>query len=304
MATKKPTKRTAAERQQQATELQASIAGQVEQLRGSDQWRAYLDFVHAFHTYSLNNVLLILAQCPHATHVAGFRKWQTLGRQVRKGQKAIKVFGYSTTKIATEVETDPTTAVEARESDSGETRAVRVRYPVLSVFDMAQTDPIEGAPVIEEPAQRLTGEDTADVATTVTAWLTDQGWDVTREPIPGDTNGYTTTDGSRRVVIEVTLEPAAAAKTMLHEAAHVILHADTERAERVGHQGIWETEAESVAYVVAGLLDMDTSGYSIGYIAGWSAGDADLIKNTAKNVLRAVHTLADLFTSESEAIAA
>ena len=304
MATKKPTKRTAAERRQQAKELQASIAGQVEQLRGSEQWRAYLDFVQAFHHYSLNNVFLILAQCPHATHVAGFRKWQSLGRQVRKGQKAIKIFGYSTTKVDTDADADPTAKIEARENDSGQTHAVRVRFPVLSVFDMAQTDEVEGAPAVEAPAQRLTGEDTADVVTTVTAWLTGQGWAVAREPIPGETNGYTTTDGSRRVVVEETLEPAAAAKTMLHEAAHVILHADTERAERVGHQGIWETEAESVAYVVAGLLDMDTSGYSIGYIAGWSAGDAELIKNTAKNVLRAAHTLAELFTPESETIAA
>ena len=273
-------------------------------MRGSQQWRAYLDFVQAFHTYSFNNVMLILAQCPHATHVAGFRKWQSLGRQVRKGQKAIKIFGYSTKKIAAEVDTDPRATVEARENDSGETHTVQVRFPVLSVFDMAQTDPVEGTDAIEAPAQRLTGEDTADVVTTVAAWLTAQGWAVTREPIPGETNGYTTTDGSHRVVVEEALEPAAAAKTMLHEAAHVILHADTERADRVGHQGIWETEAESVAYVVAALLDMDTSGYSIGYIAGWSAGDAELIKNTAKNVLRAAHTLAELFTPESETIAA
>jgi hypothetical protein len=61
---------------------------------------------------------------------AGYRAWQQLGRQVRKGEKAIKILGYSTEKIT---KTDP---------DTGEAIEDRlVRYPVLSVFDpLSQTD--------------------------------------------------------------------------------------------------------------------------------------------------------------------
>lgn len=44
-----------------------------------------------FHRYSLRNTLLIAFQCPHATHVAGFRRWLELGRGVRKGEKAIRI---------------------------------------------------------------------------------------------------------------------------------------------------------------------------------------------------------------------
>ena len=73
--------------------------------------------------------MLIAAQCPHATHVAGYRKCQELGRQVRAGEKAIKIPGYSTKKITP---TDP---------DTGETVEDRlVRYPPLSVFDISQTE--------------------------------------------------------------------------------------------------------------------------------------------------------------------
>lgn len=47
-----------------------------------------------------------------------------------------------------------------------------------------------------------------------------------------------------------------------------------------------------MAYVVAGILGLDTSAYSIGYVAGWSNGEPGAIKATAANVLRAAHTLA------------
>jgi len=51
-----------------------------------------------FHTYSLNNLLLILGQDRSDSAVAGFRKWQELNRQVRKGEKALKIFGYGEKK--------------------------------------------------------------------------------------------------------------------------------------------------------------------------------------------------------------
>ena len=48
----------------------------------SEQLRAYLGMMGGFHRYSVSNVLLIAMQRPGATHVAGFRTWQKLGRQV------------------------------------------------------------------------------------------------------------------------------------------------------------------------------------------------------------------------------
>lgn len=88
------TTRTAEQRHQQAEALHASILEQVQRLAESGQWQAFLTFARSFHYYSLNNLLLILAQNPDATMVAGFRQWQAKGRQVRKGAKSIKIFGY------------------------------------------------------------------------------------------------------------------------------------------------------------------------------------------------------------------
>ena len=44
-----------------------------------------------FHTYSFDNVLLIARQRPQATHVAGIRTWNELGRRVKRGEKGIAI---------------------------------------------------------------------------------------------------------------------------------------------------------------------------------------------------------------------
>lgn len=289
------------ERRAQAEELQGSIAEQVEQLRDSDQWLRFLEFAQSFHRYSLGNLLLILSQCPTATRVAGFRQWQAKGRQVRKGERAIRIFGYAQKKITAEQASDENED-QAETTEDGQ--KIITYYPVLSVFDIGQTDPIDlDADDPSTLAQRLTGDDPIGIVEAVTDYLTEQGWTVAHEQISGSANGYTDAE-ARRLVLDAELAPAQAAKTSLHEAAHVILHAEEDRSEYVEHRGIKETEAESVAYVVAGLLGVDTSRYSIGYVAGWSEGDADTIKATAGRVLHAAHVLANAIIDADDQVEA
>lgn len=277
--TKARTRKTAEQRQAEAKALHDQLAAQVEVLAASGEWQRFLDYAASFHSYSLNNLLLIIAQCPHASQVAGFRAWQEKSRQVRAGEKAIKIFGYSSKKVT------------EKNEQTGEEEKKITRFPILSVFDISQTDPIEGAQTPGHPARRLEGTDDADLYARTAAYLQGIGWTVTREAIAGEANGYTTTDGTRRVVVDATISEAQAAKTAIHEAAHVLLHAEEDHAEYIAHRGIKETEAESVAYVVAGIFGLDTAAYSVGYVAGWSKADAETIKATAANVLTAAHTL-------------
>ena len=101
------------------------------------------------------------------------------------------------------------------------------------------------------------------------------------------------------------LSPAQQAKTALHEAAHIALGHIEDLAEYVEHRGRHEVEAESVAYVLAGIHGLDTSDYSVGYVASWSKGDLDEIKATAARVQGAVHQLTDAIeTITAEPIAA
>lgn len=288
MTTKKTT-RTLEERRAQAEQLHSQLADQVASLADSGQWKRFLDFTSSFHNFSLNNTLLIWSQMPDATRVAGFRQWENLGRHVRKGEKSIKIFGYSTRKVT-----------EQDEKTGEDKTTSRPYFPVLSIFDIAQTELEEGRVDDSTIAHKLTGADDSDIYGRVSTYLRSTGWDVSRGDA-GRANGYTTIDGTRRIVIADTLEPAQAAKTALHEAAHAILHAEESAAEYVEHRGVKETEAESVAYVLAAMLGLDTSAYSVGYVAGWAKADVEVIRSTAANVLRAVATLSAALLEEEVA---
>ncbi|WP_410842695.1 ArdC family protein, partial [Paraburkholderia sp. BR14264] len=158
---------TPEQRKEQAAALHESIAVQVQALRDSDRWAAFLRFTAAFHTYSLNNVLLILSQRPDAERVAGFRTWQSLGRQVRKGEKALRIFGYSTKKVT-------------EQDDNGDDIEKRYpRFPILPVFDIAQTDPIDpDAAAPSTLTAPLTGTDDHGVIAALTDFLVADGWSV------------------------------------------------------------------------------------------------------------------------------
>lgn len=283
------THKTTEERRAEAEALHNTITEQLDALRDTGTWARFLGFAQAFHQYSLTNLLLIFAQSPDATHVAGYRSWQNLNRQVRKGEHGIRIFGG---RDVTETVQDDNTGQDREQR--------RTRFFPVSVFDISQTDLID--PDAGDPSSithQLTGNDPAGILDAVTDHLTSNGWTVVRDRIAGTANGYTTTDDSRRVAIDQDLCPAQAAKTALHEAAHVLLHADEDPAEYMQHRGIKQAEAESVAYIVAGILGLDTSAYSIGYVAGWSNCDTDTIKATATTVLRTAHTLADALITET-----
>lgn len=300
MARKIKNQRTPEQRRAQAEALQTQITEQVEALRNSDAWIDFLKFAQNFHSYSLNNLLLILGQDRIASAVAGFRKWQELNRQVRKGEKALKIFGYGEKKMITE-EIKRAEALNQKIQRNSKGDPVKSYFPMLSVFDIAQTDLID--PEAGDPstlAQPLTGDDAQGIADAVRDYITGQGWTVETQHITTGANGYTILEGKKNIVVHDQLAPAQTAKTMIHEAAHAIRHADITHTEYIAHRGIKETEAESVAYIVAGTLRLDTSSYSVGYVAQWSEGDTELIKATAARVLKTAHQIIDAITETGQ----
>src|SRR5713226_5970820 len=80
------------DRSEKHTALLRSLGQQVETLKASEGWIAWLETAAKFHRYSFGNLMLIASQRPDATQVAGFHTWKSLGRQVRKGEKGIAIF--------------------------------------------------------------------------------------------------------------------------------------------------------------------------------------------------------------------
>ncbi len=117
-----------------------TLAKAVDDVRASEAFKAYLAVQARFHRYSWHNSMLICMQRPNATHVAGYRTWQSLGRQVNKGEHGIMIFAPCPWK---------------RENDKGETEE-GMFFRAVHVFDVAQTDgkdlPAVDVPTVDSAA--------------------------------------------------------------------------------------------------------------------------------------------------------
>lgn len=233
----------------------ATLKAGVESIHNSDDFRAYLDVQSKFHHYSFGNIMLIMAQRPEATQVAGFRKWQTMNRFVKKGEKAIKILVPMGKKVV--------------DRETGEERQ-QLFFGVGNVFDVGQTD---GQP-LPEPVHVpvLEGEEGEELYTRTWTFLQKEGVQIEamsekeEERNPG-LMGYLQPGNTNIIRIRNSVSQLQRAKTLLHEAAHY----------KGGHaECTWlprdeaETEAESVAYIVAGHFGIDTGARSFPYVAHWA----------------------------------
>ena len=147
-------------RQAQLKEITDRLEAGIEEIFTSDNYKNYLSTMSKFHKYSFNNTLLIAMQNPEATLVAGYTAWQRkFHRQVRRGEKSIRIIAPMTFRRDVEVEQiDPSTqeiVLGADGQPEKETKQVSYqRFKVSSVFDVSQT---EGEPIPSLEVPELTG---------------------------------------------------------------------------------------------------------------------------------------------------
>ena len=275
--------------------LHEQISDGVAALVESQEWRAMLDTAAKFHTYSLGNLLLIGAQAPQATRVAGFRTWRSLGRQVRKGERGIAILAPCTyrpkaldrAEPAGPAGQEPATTCSGGAAPQGGGGGRQVRgFRVAHVFDVAQT---EGAPLSDVAPTLLVGQAPAGLWDALEGQVLAHGYTVQR----GDTgraNGWTDPT-SRTVRVSGAVDDAQAVKTLIHELAHIEAGHVGDLPTYATCRGRCEVEAESVAYVVAAAHGLDAGGYTFAYIAGWAGGDLTRVRQAAETVTKVARTI-------------
>lgn len=210
----------------------------------SEELRRYLAVMARFHRYSFTNSLLIAMQRPDATHVAGYRAWQKLGRQVRKGERGITIFAPMRIRAA-----------EGGEGAGDEDAETLLRFKAVRVFDIAQTD---GEPL---PERTGTQGDPGPYLDRLTALVAARGIALAYSDDLGGADG---TSSGGVIHLRSGLPPAEAFSVLVHELAHEMLHhvAGAERPPKT----VRETEAEAVAYVVSEAVGLETGTASSDYI--------------------------------------
>lgn len=228
----------------------------------SDAYKAYLKCMSKFHNYSLNNTLLIALQRPDASLVCGYQAWKKdHGRQVRKGEKGIKIIAPCKYKVE----------LEEKDDDGNQKIAEYTGFKVATVFDVAQT---EGKELPTIGVNELSG-DVGDYRKLFNALTEICPVPIYSEDIQNGAKGYYS-DADRKIVIKSDMSQLQTIKTMIHEMAHEKLHAKEHLdPNHPVDRRTKEVEAESIAYTLCQHYSLDSSDYSFSYIAGYSS-DKDI----------------------------
>lgn len=214
--------------------------------------------IKRFRRYSMVNQYLILSQMPSAKSIAGFKEWQERGRQVRKGEKSLRILA---PRIVKDKKTDE--------------KKVIGFFPV-AVFDIQQTDGPEIEEFLHEKKNNV-AVDQEHLDAILQVFL-DENIHYNEKSLDVGHFGYCKKEKDQiSITVNSRLENLEKFATMIHEYAHALLHMnETERSPL----HIREIEAEGVTFAVLGSLGYDTAALedNMHYIFAHAVENPDISK--------------------------
>ncbi len=239
------------------------LADETDQAAQGAELTRYLTTLSRFYTYSAHNCALIAMQRPDATRVAGYRAWQALGRQVKKGAKGIAILCPAPIKGKTE---------------QGDDAVIALRFRTGWVFDQADTD---GADLPALTVHAVAGDRYDALLRQLIEIAERGGLSVTFKPrLIQNANGVSYGDG--RIELKEGNPAGNLCKTLIHEMCHERMHRAEERRTFTTQQA--ECQAEAVAYGVCAALAIPCPNTPT-YLALYKVSRATLAANL--NAIRA-----------------
>ncbi|QEL88411.1 LPD25 domain-containing protein [Bacillus mycoides] len=277
--------------------------------------KEYLTFMAKFYHYSPSNISLIQSQFEGARAVGSFSFWKEKGFPVKKGEKGIKILVPNRTvakfkdkegtwKTVTKASEEEKKQIESK---SVEVIPGRLYFAVGHVFDVSQTNAkAEDLPRIF-PNRWLEGSvtDYKSLYKGMEAIAEKNGVKIIAPKAElGVSKGVSYT-----LTKEVALNPRNSelqnVKTLLHELAHAKLHTAETHLNYTAPEK--EFQAEMTAYAVSSYFGIDTSEYSLGYLASWTQGKemkdkTKLLKEVHETSIEFIETIENTLEKEKEQI--
>jgi len=253
-----------------------------EEFQGEDEWKAYLDFSARFHSYSLNNTALIYHQRPTAQFLKGYRGWQKLGRQVKKGERAIQIFAPVSRKVL---------------NKAGEEERHLSGFRMANVFDLSQTEGDDS----KLPTMIRGIQSTVDYSEVLDRVLKQIDVPVDFKDMNYSQHGFYAIK-EHAITINSRNSPVHTLKTLFHELAH---HYHLEALKGRRQKFTYEQEefvAESSAYLVCATLGIDTGDYSIPYLKHW-LDDFKAFQEMRRDIESTTRKILSLIETEREEVA-
>ncbi len=242
-------------------ELFDKIVEGVNNIISSGEFERFLKFSKNFHQYSFNNIVLIYSQMKEATQVAGFKKWQSMGRKLKKGVHGIQIIYPIKRKYTKTIEGQDSLLNDDKKEQEVEYMTYRYTY----VYDISQT---VGKPLPLEN-RALNSDDKKEFYDFLKLF---SPYKIEEEDIFARAEGYWIEE-EQKIIIKKSLSMNDKASVLLHELTHAFYDDFDYKKER----DLSETFVESVAYIVADYFDLDTSHCSFEYIASWVGKDTKII---------------------------
>jgi antirestriction protein ArdC len=257
-------KLTEVERQERREADRKRSQDAVEALTRSDGWKQWLASRQHFHEYSLTNQLLIAMQLPEVTRVAGFKAWLKLRYAVRKGERSLRIW--------MPIPPNKKELQRWREAGSPEDEKPKVRFRLGPVFDRSQVEelPPPAEPVVLDlPITTVNGDDLEWALEPLVALAAELGASVVVKAMPESQGGFFEL-ASGTIGLNAARSVNHRVKTLVHELGHALVRQPRGEDAVVFSYSEEELVVESVAFTVCGSLGLDTSGYSVPYLASWS----------------------------------
>lgn len=245
----------------------------------------YLAALARLHKYSVRNLILITSQCPEAVHVAGFHRWRSMDRTVKKGESGIAILAPLIRRASKEHRhaANIGARVDAQEAKTDNT-SDPMGYRVVYVFDISQTEGKDFSPVTAIPnasAHALNRLEGACEQLGITLETRTLGW---------GTDGVSQIG---RVLVQEGLSDAARFSTLAHELSHELLHSEQDRRSGQLSTRQMEVEAEAVAFVICTAHGIDSRDQSRDYIHLYQ-GDTKLLLKSMSRIQQTAAKILDL----------
>ena len=242
----------------------------------------YLKTMGRFHNYSLGNAILIGFQKPDATHVAGFRTWQKLGRHVKRNEKGIAI-------MAPIVRRKKAVHADDEEDKQERQEETALAFKTAYVFDISQTD---GKPL---PSFARVNGDPGVYIERLREYVTSKGIMLEYSDAIGSAEGVS---AGGLIKLKKGLTAAEELSVLAHELAHEILHVNRNNMPK--DKKVRETEAEAVAFVVCHGIGLDTNSANSDYIQLYNGDKETLMESLGRIQKTASEILEAMMDKESE----
>lgn len=284
------------EKDKQIQEITNRLQDGIKEVFQSENYKSYLNTISKFHKYSTNNTILINMQKPDATCVAGYKTWKnSFGRQVKAGEKAIKIYAPKPCKKVVEKPIldergNPRVGLDGEIMKQKVEEYIVANYKVVNVFDISQTEGQE----LPKLCKQLQGkvDRYADLKEAITRFSP-----VPIEKMSSNEKGFGYYSNSTKSIgVKEGLSEIHTIKTSIHEISHSILHDIDNGLVKDGDIRTHEVQAESIAYTVCQHYGINTADYSFNYVAAWSSGkelkelkeSLDVIQQTSNKIISGI----------------